>query len=134
MKKYRPIVVTMLVAVLHYGCTDELNVLPEDPDTFLVDDFYTSPESYLQGLAGVYGNLSLTGAEGPNNSNISGLDAGTSQYWRGLWNLQELTSDEAIWSWENDPGTRELNRNTWSAENVIIRGFFGRAMTQVAFV
>lgn len=134
MKKHRLLLGAMIVASLIYGCTEELNVLPEDPDTFLVNDFYTSPESYLQGLAGVYGNLSLTGADGPDNSNISGLDAGTSQYGRGLWSLQELTSDEVIWSWENDPGTRELNRNTWSADNVIIRGFFGRAMTQVAFV
>ncbi|WP_318310145.1 RagB/SusD family nutrient uptake outer membrane protein [Flagellimonas crocea] len=125
---------TILVLMSVFGCTDELEVLPEDPNTFLVDDFYTTPESYLEGLAGVYGNLTLTGAEGPDNSNISGLDAGTSQYGRGLWSMQELTADEVIWSWENDPGTRELNRNTWSADNVIIRGFFGRAMTQVAFV
>ncbi|MGB6151527.1 MAG: RagB/SusD family nutrient uptake outer membrane protein [Pricia sp.] len=134
MKNNRLLFSATVITFLLVGCTDELNVLPEDPDTFLVDDFYTTPESYLQGLAGVYGNLALTGAEGPENSNISGLDAGTSQYGRGLWNLQELTTDEVIWSWENDPGTRELNRNTWSADNVIIRGFFGRAMTQVAFV
>lgn len=127
------VILLILVLMAFVRCTNELDVLPEDPDTFLVDDFYTTPESYLQGLAGVYGNLALTGAEGPGNSNISGLDAGTSQYGRGLWNMQELTTDEVVWSWENDAGTRDLNRNTWSAENVIIRGLFGRAMTQVAF-
>ncbi|NJB71953.1 hypothetical protein GGR42_002415 [Saonia flava] len=130
--KYRSMIFACGI-LFFIGCTGELDVLPEDPDTFLVEDFYTTPESYLQGLAGVYGNLSLTGAEGPDNSNISGLDAGTSQYGRGLWNTQELTTDEVLWSWENDPGTRELNRNIWSADNVILRGLFGRAMTQVAF-
>ncbi|MEN8857383.1 MAG: RagB/SusD family nutrient uptake outer membrane protein [Flavobacteriaceae bacterium] len=123
-----------LVILLLFSCTGDLDILPEDENTFLVDNFYSTPESYKQGLAGVYGNLALTSAQGPGNSNISGLDAGTSQYGRGFWNLQELTTDEVKWSWENDPGLRELNRNTWTSENVILRGFFGRCMTQVAFV
>lgn len=121
------------VFILLVGCTDDLNVEPGDPEAFLDDDFYSDPAAYRSGLAGVYGNLSLTGTDGAGSSNIQGLDAGTSQYGRGWWNLQELTSDEAIWSWENDPGLRELNRNTWNADNVILRGMFGRVMTSVSF-
>ncbi|RVT80025.1 RagB/SusD family nutrient uptake outer membrane protein [Flavobacterium sufflavum] len=117
-----------------FGCTNDLNIDAKDPNVLLVDDFYSTPESYKEGLAGVYGNLSLTGASGPGSSNISGLDAGTSQYGRGFWNLQELTTDEVKWSWENDPGLRGLNRNSWTSDNVVIRGFFGRCMTEVAFV
>ena len=120
-------------ALFTSACFNDLNVTPGDPNTFLADDFYDSPEAYRQGLAGVYANLSLTGTEGAGSSNIQGLDAGTSQYGRGLWNLQELTADEVIWTWENDPGVRELNRNTWNADNVLLRGMFGRAMTSVAF-
>ncbi|UAB85015.1 RagB/SusD family nutrient uptake outer membrane protein [Zunongwangia sp. SCSIO 43204] len=115
------------------GCTGELDVEPGDPNAFLAEDFYSDAQSYREGLAGVYANLSLTGTNGADNSNIAGLDAGTSQYGRGLWNLQELSTDEAIWSWENDPGLRELNRNTWTSENVVLRGMFGRTMTSVAF-
>lgn len=114
------------------GCMGDLDVEPADPLTFLADDFYASPKAYRQGLAGVYGNLSLTGTDGPGSSIISGLDPGTSQYGRGLWNLQELATDEVIWTWENDPGTRELNRAIWTPANVIIRGNFGRVMTSVA--
>ncbi len=127
-------ITSVFVLLLTIGCTNDLDILPEDENTFLVDDFYSTEESYKQGLAGVYGNLALTSSQGPGSSNISGLDAGTSQYGRGFWNLQELTTDEVKWSWENDPGLRELNRNTWTSENVILRGFFGRCMTQVAFV
>lgn len=119
--------------ILFIGCMDDLDISPEDPNTFLVEDFYATPESYKEGLAGVYANLTLTGVDGPASTNITGLDAGTSQYGRGLWNLQELTTDEVVWSWENDDGLRGLNRNTWTADNVILRGFFGRVMTQVAF-
>lgn len=119
--------------LLLFGCNDQLDVTPNDPNAFLVDDFYSTPESYRQGLAGVYANLSITGTNGAGSSNINGLDAGTSQYGRGLWNLNELTSDGAVWSWENDPGLRALNRNTWGAGNVILRGMFGRTMTSVSF-
>lgn len=115
------------------SCFSDLDVTPGDPNLYLVDNFYSTPESYKQGLAGVYANLSLTGTDGAATSNIDGLDAGTSQYGRGLWNLQELTTDEAKWSWENDPGLRELNRNTWTGENVVLRGMFGRTMTGIAF-
>lgn len=114
------------------SCHGDLDVKPNDPEIFLVDDFFSTPESYEQGLAGVYGNLSLTGTSGPGSSNIQGLDAGTSQYGRGLWNLSELVSDGAIWSWENDPGLRTLNRANWEASNVILRGMFGRVMNSVA--
>ena len=68
-----------------------------------------------KGLAGVYGNLSLTGTSGPESSNIGGIDAGTSQYGRCLWYLQNLTTDEAVWSYEGDGGVRELQRNIWTA-------------------
>lgn len=129
LRRYIIFALTVLLA----ACLSDLDVEPGDPNVFLADDFYTSPESYKQGLAGVYANLTLTGAEGPGSSNIQGLDAGTSQYGRGLWNLQVLTTDEAVWSWENDPGLREMNRNIWTAENVVLRGMFGRTMTSVAF-
>jgi len=131
--KHKAIYILGMVLVFA-GCTNDLNIDAQDPNTLLVDDFYSTPESYKEGLAGVYGNLSLTGATGPGSSNISGLDAGTSQYGRGFWNLQELTTDEVKWSWENDPGLRGLNRNSWTSDNVVIRGFFGRCMTEVAFV
>lgn len=123
----------ILSLAIFTSCLGDLDVTPGDPNVFLADDFYSTPESYKQGLAGVYANLTLTGTEGPGSSNIQGLDAGTSQYGRGLWNLQVLTTDEAVWSWENDPGLREMNRNIWTAENVILRGMFGRTMTSVAF-
>lgn len=133
MKRTNKFYYLLLTLIVLVSCTSELEVGPSDPDAFLAEDFFSDPNSYRQSLAGVYGNLSLVGANGPNESNISGLDAGTSQYIRGLWNLQELTTDEAVWTWENDPGTRELNRSIWNAENPIIRGMFGRAMAQVAF-
>lgn len=116
------------------SCTDDLNVTPEDDDSFLAEDFYANPEAYEEALAGIYGNLSLTGSNDAGSSNIFGLDAGTSNYSRCLWYLQNLTTDETIWSYENDPGVRELQRNTWTSSNPLLRGMYSRAMFSVALV
>lgn len=121
------------ITMLFSSCTDDLNVIPEDDDIFLTEAFFSTPESYRQGIAGVYSNLSLTGLTGAGSSNISGLDAGTSQYGRCLWYLQNLSTDEVIWSYENDPGVAEIQRNTWTSNNVIVLGMFARSMAQVAF-
>jgi starch-binding outer membrane protein, SusD/RagB family len=125
---------TGLSVLLFLGaCTDDLNVELKDDNLFTAEDFYSTDASYKEGLAGVYSNLALTGSDGPGSSFIQGLDAGTSQYGRTLWYMQVLAADEAVWSYENDPGAREIQRNIWSAENPIIRGMFGRAMVQVSF-
>ncbi|WP_291116504.1 RagB/SusD family nutrient uptake outer membrane protein [Flavobacterium sp. UBA6135] len=122
----------MCFAFLMQSCEDDLDVVPRDPNQASADEFYAQDGAYAQAIAGVYGNLSLTGTLGPDNSNIGGVDAGTSQYGRVLWYMQNLSTDEVIWSYENDPGTRELQRNIWNASNPIIRGMFSRGMFQVA--
>ena len=116
------------------ACTDDLNVTPKDDDEFLSEAFYSKPTAYKQALAGIYGNLSLTGTGGSGSSNLQGIDPGTSQYVRTLWYLQDLAADEPIWSYENDEGgaVREIQRNTWGPSNTILLGFFSRAMFTVA--
>ena len=130
--KYLNKIYFLLGLILFFGaCTDDLNVIPQDDDEFLSEDFYANAGAYEQALAGVYGNLSLTGND-PGSSNISGIDAGTSQYGRVLWYLQDLAADEALWSYENDPGTKEIQRNIWTPANPVFRGMYGRAMFSVA--
>jgi starch-binding outer membrane protein, SusD/RagB family len=116
------------------GCTGDLNVTPGDDDEFLADAFYASPTAYKQALAGIYGNLSLTGTSGAGSSNLQGIDAGTSQYARTILYLQDFPSDEIIWSYENDEGgaVKAIQRNTWSATNSIALGAFSRMMFSVA--
>ncbi len=116
------------------SCVNDLEVVPEGETQLSAEQFYAQPGAYKQALAGVYGNLSLTGTGGAESSSIGGVDAGTSQYGRVLWYLQNLSTDEAIWSYENDPGAREIQRNIWNATNPIIRGMFSRATFQVALV
>ena len=121
----------MLVAMS--SCTKDLDITPQDDQDLLGEDFFANETSYKQLLAGVYANLSLTGVDGPGSSNIQGLDAGTSQFGRVLLYLQTLSADEMIWSYENDPGTRDIQRNIWNANDPIILGMFGRTHVTIAF-
>lgn len=114
------------------SCTSDLDVEPKDDDIFLSEQFFAQPGAYKSGLAGVYGNLALTGAGDAGSSFLQGIDAGTSQFTRCLWYMQNLTTDEVIWSYENDPGTRELQRNIWGPSNPVILGMFSRTMAEVA--
>jgi hypothetical protein len=132
MKKFKVYSIYLLGLLVFNSCTDDLNVVPEDDDVFLSEDYFAQPGAYKGALAGVYGNLSLTGAQDAFSSFLQGIDAGTSQYGRCLWYLQDLTTDEVLWSYENDPGTRELQRNIWTAENPILLGMFSRTMAEVA--
>lgn len=131
--KFRLLCLSALV-IIFQSCTDDLDVVLEDDDQFMSEEFFSTPGSYKQALAGVYGNLSLTGANGAESSFLQGIDPGTSHFARCWWYLQNLTTDEVVWSYENDAGTRELNRNIWTSENPILLGMFSRTMAQVALV
>lgn len=132
MKKMKFYFMTFLAFGALVSCTSDLDIVPEDDNTFTAEEFYAQPNAYRMALAGVYGNLSMPGVSGATSSSLSGVDAGTSQYGRCLWYLQNLTTDEVIWSYENDPGVKELQRNTWNSSNQIILGMFSRAMVGVA--
>ena len=128
------LILLLTVSLIFTSCENDLEVTPTGLTQQTVEQFYAQPDAYKKGLAGVYGNLALTGTGGPESSNLGGIDAGTSQYSRVLWYMQSLSADEAVWSYENDPGVREIQKNIWTASNPIVRGMFSRAMFQVALV
>lgn len=132
MKKIKYILLSVLLAGV-YSCEKDLDVAVEDPLNLTPEQLYSTPQGYKQALAGVYANLSLTGTGGAGSSFLDGIDAGTSQFGRCLWYLQELTTDEVVWSYENDEGTKELNRNIWTASNPLLLGIYSRTMAEVAF-
>jgi hypothetical protein len=132
MKIKHYILLTFIGSLMFTSCESDLDVELRDPNITLADEIFTSEEAYKQALAGVYANLSLSSLTGPGGSNIGGLDAGTGQYMRGLFNLQNLSTDETIFTFENDPGIRGVQRNSVSSENVLLRGVFSRAMFSVA--
>ena len=132
--KIEKIAILFLIMVVSLSsCTKDLDITPQDDQDLLGEDFFKKETAYKELLAGVYANLSLTGINGEGSSNIEGLDAGTSQFGRVLLYLQTLSADQMIWSYENDPGTREIQRTIWTAQNPLIIGMFSRASVSIAF-
>ena len=124
--------ICLLIVTSIYSCTDDLNIVPKDDQTVLSEDLFKDESAYKKVLAGIYANLALTGTDGAGSSNLKNIDAGTSQFGRVLLYVQTLAADQMIWSYENDPGTRELQRNIWTAQNPLLLGMFSRAHLSIA--
>ncbi len=106
---------------LFTSCVKDLEVSNINPQE--VSDFN---EDYI--FNKIYGNLVLTGQTGPNGDpDLDDIDEGTSNMTRLIWNLNVLTTDEGH-CWWNDPGMPELNRNTWTNSNVMIKALYYRLM------
>lgn len=114
------------------SCTGDLDITPNDDQTILSDALFEDETSYKRVLGGVYANLALTGTDGAGSSNLKNIDAGTSQFGRVLLYVQTLSTDQMVWSYENDPGTREIQRNIWTAQNPLLLGMFSRAHLSIA--
>lgn len=113
---------TVLAGILALGmvsCADDLNISSIDPQT---DPSYDP----MQLLAKQYACLSVTGQSGPaGQGDISG-DEGESGFYRTLFNLQELCTDEVAWAWQNDEGIPELTNIQWNASSARIEWCYRR--------
>jgi starch-binding outer membrane protein, SusD/RagB family len=115
------------------ACTKKLDLVPTNDIT--AQTVYSTPAGYKQALAKVYGAFALTGNTGGTGSpDIPPqiiADEGNSDFLRLYWNLQELTTDEAAWTWQNDAGIRGLHEMSWSSINPIISGVYYRSFFQI---
>lgn len=74
----------------------------------------------------IYSTLSLTGTKIPVGvSDIPNMDEGMISFVRCIWNLNELTTDEAICAW-SDPYIPGLNLNKYTPTNELIKGMYLR--------
>lgn len=127
------ILLAALLVAVSTGCTKKLDLVPLNDVT--ADAVYSTPEGYKQALAKVYGAFALTGNTGgsgaPDISSQIINDEGNSDFLRLYFNLQELTTDEASWTWQNDAGVRGMKEMEWSANNPLIAGVYYRAFYQI---
>lgn len=120
-----------LVTVLAVtACTDDLNRQPFYDLTSAT--VYNTPANYKNVLAKCYAGLSLSGQQGPaGQPDISGIDEGFSTYLRQYWQLQTLTTDEAVIGW-NDSGLPDLHNMTWTSTNVFVTAMYNRIYYQIS--
>ena len=88
--------------------------------------------AYKQVLAKCYAGLAVSGQVGPyGNPDISGIDEGFSQYLREYWYAQELTTDEAVISW-NDGTLKDYHYQTWTSAGEFIGAMYNRIYYQIS--
>ena len=123
---YKLIVCLLIFAT---ACTD-LDLQPGGsavPSVFFADE-----DSYRQFIARVYSGLAVTGQQGPAGAaDISSLDEGFSNYLRQYWQLQELTTEEAVIAW-GDVGLPQLHNHTWTSSNQFVNAMYYRIFFQVS--
>lgn len=89
---------TAVVGLLALGmssCSDDLNISSIDP--------HSSPSYDLNELlAKQYATLGLTGQQGGAGKPDLSMDEGESAFYRTVFNLQDMPSDECLWAWQGD--------------------------------
>jgi hypothetical protein len=131
MKNIKYLLSFTVVAYLISACTNDLDVVPIDPDEQTSATLYDSPDAYRQVIAKLYGGLALTGQRGPDGAgDIAGIDEGFSSYLRNLWYHQELSTDEALIGW-NDQTIKDFHEQDWGASDIFIRGMYSRIYYQI---
>ena len=115
------------------SCINDLDQLPKDPSVIQTPTFASNPKEYIgEVMAKCYSSLAVSGQYGPNgDSDIKGLDGGTSQYTRGLFMLNEFPTDECMWVYQ-DAGVADLVQANWGSDNVVVYGIYSRFYTQIA--
>lgn len=101
------------------SCADDLNISPIDPQT-------SSSYKVEELLAKEYGTLGLTGQKGPDgNGDISGNE-GESGYYRTVFNLNELNSDEILWAWQDNEDIAPITDMAWTSASVRVNWCYQR--------
>lgn len=108
------------------SCVNDLNVEPIDPNVNTANNVFKDQAAYRQALAKIYAGFALTGMQGgAGNADLQGIDEGFSSYIRTYWNAQELSTDEAIMSW-NDATIKDFHYQTWSPNDVFLMAIYSR--------
>src|ERR1700761_2918998 len=122
----------VLVAISLASCTKNLNREPANTNT--ADVQYANRAGYKQVLAKVYGSYALISSQGTGVSdiNVSGVsDVGETDFIRLLFNMQELTTDNAICAW-NDPNLQGFHNFNIASNNVYLAAMYDRSFFQIA--
>ena len=122
---------TLLFSVT--SCHSDLDQSPIDPDSFTEEDVFANATEAKSALAKVYASLALTGQNGPaGQPDLGNIDEGFSQFSRMLFNLNELTTDNAVVAW-GDAGLQDLHGMYWTASNDFTDAMYNRLAQTVSF-
>lgn len=131
--KKQILIVTLILSALFIGsCVKDLDVTPKDPNTILSGNLYDKPEYLQQALAKLYASFVISGQGANGGDDITASDGNFFTTSRALWNLQEITTDEAICAW-GDVGIADLNTQTWSTSNPFLTALYQRLGLSITY-
>ncbi len=121
------------VIIVAASCKKNLDLFPQNELT--PETAYSTAEGYKAVLAKTYGGLSTTGNKGPSDlPDIRGLDEGSQiAFIRMFYNCQELPTDEAIVSW-NDQTIHDFHDLKWTSSDPFIRGIYARPIYNITLI
>ncbi len=121
----------MLSALTIGSCVKDLNVTPKDPNTIMAGNIKSDPVYMKEVLGKIYASFVIAGQNG-SDADISASDVNFFTTARALWNLQEITTDEAICGW-GDVGISDLNTQTWSSSNPFLTALYQRLSLSITY-
>jgi len=130
--KHSKLISSMAIAIVCLAsCTKDLDRNPINANTS--DKQYSTLAGYKQVLAKVYGSYSLVSSNGVGVSDVSvqGInDAGTTDFVRAYFNMQELTTDEDVCAW-NDGYLQAFHNLNWTSSNIFVNALYSRSLFQI---
>ncbi|BDX39276.1 membrane protein [Tenuifilaceae bacterium CYCD] len=122
-----------LSALIITSCVKDLDVTPKDPNTILSGNVNGNPVYMKQVLAKIYASFVIYGQSlNSSDADITSSNDGFFTTARALWNLQEITTDEAICGW-TDAGISDLNTQTWSPSNPFLTALYQRLGLSITY-
>ncbi len=122
----------LLSALILSSCVGDLNVTPLDKEELLAGVVADDPELLKQFLGKTYASFIISGQGANGGADISGGDENFFTTMRAYWNLQEISTDEAMCAW-GDVGIADLNTQTWSPSNPFLTALYQRLALSVTY-
>ncbi|MFZ2287799.1 MAG: RagB/SusD family nutrient uptake outer membrane protein [Bacteroidales bacterium] len=120
----------ILSALMISSCVKDLDVTPNDPTKIL--DLGDDPAYMKMALGKIYASFIISGQGSNGGDDITASDGNFFTTMRALWNLQEITTDEAICAW-GDVGIADLNTQTWSPSNPFLTALYQRLALSITY-
>lgn len=122
---------TVAAAFMLTACVGDLNTIPLNPTDVTSETAYGADEAgYLQGLSKLYYQFVSN-----NTQDLKVTDGGASEFIRGLWSTQEVTTDAAKNAWP-DGWVNEMNNNLWRGDvlNDAVYAVYVRSLQGISYV
>ena len=128
MKKYIYILSVCTAAMFATSCIGDLDQYPHEDITS--ESVYTSLQNYKSVLGKIYVSMVTKGQEKDGNEDLSSNRG--EDYMRCYFNLQEVGTDEAAYTWLSGENLTDISNLSWDANNPWVADMYYRIYYNIA--